>query len=61
MDDMLLADDNIEVMSMTKFCFQQKFEIKDMGDASYVLGIRINRDCKVREKCLDQEKYIMKS
>lgn len=35
----ILASDDIEMMSRIQFCLQQK--MKDVGEAFYVLGIRI--------------------
>jgi hypothetical protein len=35
-----------------------KFEMKDMGDATYALGIKILRDRTLKLLYLDQEKYI---
>lgn len=35
--------------------------MKYMAEASYALGIRINRDRKIRAISLDQEKIEMKS
>ena len=57
-DDILLAGNNIQVIERTKSCLKESFEMKDMGPASYVLGIRIIRDRKSRLLYLDQEKYI---
>ena len=37
-----------------------KFEIKDIGEATYILGIRITRDKDSRLLYLDQEKYLEK-
>ena len=38
-DDILLATNDIGMLHETK-----KFEMKDLGDASFVLGIQIHRD-----------------
>jgi hypothetical protein len=43
-DDILLASNSPDMMKETKFCLGSKFEMKDMGLANYVLGIRISRD-----------------
>ena len=40
----LLASNSPVMMKETKFCLESKFEMKDMGPANYVLGIRISRD-----------------
>ena len=44
MDDILLASNSPDMMKETKFCLGSKFEMKDIGRANYVLGIRISRD-----------------
>ena len=44
MDNILLASNSSDMMNETKFCLGSKFEMKDMGPANYVLGIKISRD-----------------
>ena len=58
MDDILLAGNDIEMLNKTKADLSEKFEMKDMGDASYILGIQIIRDRKSRMLSLNQEKYL---
>jgi hypothetical protein len=43
-DDLLLTRNYPDMISKTKVFLASKFEIKDMGTANYVLGIRISRD-----------------
>lgn len=43
-DDILLARNNLEILNETKSWFSSTFEIKDMGEAIYVLAIRIIRN-----------------
>ena len=43
-DDILLASSNIGFMHETKRFLAKNFEMKDLGDASFVLGIQIHRD-----------------
>uniref|UniRef100_A0A2N9FM87 Reverse transcriptase Ty1/copia-type domain-containing protein n=1 Tax=Fagus sylvatica TaxID=28930 RepID=A0A2N9FM87_FAGSY len=59
-DDILLASNSPDMMKVTKFCLRSKFEIKDMGPANYVLGIRISRDRDSKLIYLDQENYLEK-
>jgi len=40
-DDILLAGNNIEMIQATKEWLSSVFEIEDMGEARYVLGIEI--------------------
>ena len=59
-DDILLASNSPDMMKETKFCLGSKFEMKDMGPANYVLGIRISRDRDSKLIYLDQENYLEK-
>ena len=46
---------------INKKCFlSSKFKIKDMGAATYVLGIRISGNRNLKSLYLDQEKYLEK-
>jgi hypothetical protein len=59
-DDILLASNSSDMMKETKFCPGSKFEMKDMGLANNVLGIRISRDKDSKLIYLDQENYLEK-
>jgi hypothetical protein len=48
------------MISKTKISLAPKFEMKDIGTANYVLGIRISRDRYSKLLYLDQEKYLEK-
>ena len=59
-DDILLATNSIALLKSTKEFLQNSFDMKDMGEAHYVLGIEIQRD---RDRCvlgLSQKHYIEK-
>jgi len=43
-DDILLATNDLGLLHDTKEFIFQNLEMKDMGEASYVLGIEIKRD-----------------
>jgi len=43
-DDILTAGNNKEMIDTTKKWFLSNFEMKDMGEANYVLGVKIIRD-----------------
>jgi hypothetical protein len=43
-DDILIARNNKEMIDTTKKWLSSNFEMKDMGEASYVLGVKIIRD-----------------
>uniref|UniRef100_A0A2N9HAA9 CCHC-type domain-containing protein n=1 Tax=Fagus sylvatica TaxID=28930 RepID=A0A2N9HAA9_FAGSY len=59
-DNILLASNSPDMMKEIKFCLGSKFEMKDMGPANYVLGIRISRDRDSKLIYLDQENYLEK-
>ena len=59
-DDILLASNDLNLLLETKKLLSRMFEMKDMGEASFVLGIEIIRD---RSRCLlglSQKTYIEK-
>ena len=43
-DDILLAGNDAEMIVATKEWLSSNFEIKDMGEANYILGVKIFRD-----------------
>ena len=57
-DDILLAGNNKEMIDIAKRWLSSNFEMKDMGEASYVLGVKIVRDRAKRLLGLSQETYI---
>ena len=44
-DDILLARSDIGLLHNTKRFLAKNFELKDLGDAPFVLDIQIHRDC----------------
>jgi hypothetical protein len=44
MDDILLSHSDKDVLHETNNCMSSNFDMKDLGEASYVLGIEIHRD-----------------
>ena len=57
-DDILLAENSKEMIDIVKRWLSSNFEMKDMGEASYVLGLKIVRDRTKRLLGLSQETYI---
>ena len=41
-DDILLPGNNLEVIEVTKKWLSSVFEMKDMGEAKYVLGMELS-------------------
>ena len=59
-DDILLATNNLNLLRDTKQFLSNTFEMKDLGNASYVLGIQIYRDRSKDFLALSQKGYIEK-
>ena len=59
-DDILLASSDIGLLHATKKFLTENFEMKDLGDASFVLGIQILRDRSQGILGLSQKSYIEK-
>ncbi|KAL0283563.1 UNVERIFIED_CONTAM: Retrovirus-related Pol polyprotein from transposon TNT 1-94 [Sesamum radiatum] len=57
-DDILLAGNNMEMIVATQKWLSSAFEMKDMGEAEYILGVKIHRDCSKKLLSLSQETYI---
>ena len=58
MDDILLAGNNIEFVQIIKEQLLLNFEMKDMNEASYILELKIYKDCSRKILALSQESYI---
>ena len=48
-DDILLIENNTEFLDCIKGYLKKNFSMKDLGEAAYILGIKIYRD---RSRCL---------
>ncbi|RDX64212.1 hypothetical protein CR513_57263, partial [Mucuna pruriens] len=59
-NDILLASSDTGLLHETKRFLTKNFEMKDLGEASFVLGIQILRDCSQGFLMLSQENYISK-
>ena len=59
-DDILLIGNDKKSMTMVKEWLASQFQMKDLGEASYVLGIQIIQDRKNRLLALSQAMYIDK-
>ena len=59
-DDILLIENDIEVLSSVKGWVQKQFDMKDLGEANYILGIKLLRDWKNKVLALSQALYIDK-
>jgi len=59
-DDILLASSDKNMLHETKGFLSSNFDMKDLGEASYVLGIEIHRDRTKGVLGLSQKAYIEK-
>ena len=59
-DDILLATNDLSLLSETKKFLSNNFEMKDMGEAYYVIGIEIFRNRSQGLLGLSQKAYINK-
>ena len=57
-DDLLIAGKNLNKINELQKQLQTKIEISDLGDASFFLGMKINRDRRNKTLQLSQKKYI---
>ena len=59
-DDILIVGNDKQLIDVTKNLLSSNFEMKGMGEASYVLGVKILMDRSKRLLGLSQEMYIKK-
>ncbi|KAL0304707.1 UNVERIFIED_CONTAM: hypothetical protein Sangu_2498400, partial [Sesamum angustifolium] len=59
-NDILLIGNDVMMLSDIKAWLSTQFFMKDMGEASYILGIKIYRDRSRRMLGLTQSSYIVK-
>jgi hypothetical protein len=56
-DDILIASNDKSILAEVKAWLSSKFDMKDMGEAFYVLGVEIHRDRNKRLLGLSQKTY----
>ena len=59
-DDILLIGNDVGVMSLIKIWLSSQFDMKDLREANYILGIKLWRVRKNRMLGLSQSGYIDK-
>jgi hypothetical protein len=59
-DEILLIRNDILMMEVVKSSLRKSFSMKDLGEAAYILGIKIYRDRSNRLIGLSQDAYIDK-
>ena len=60
MNDILLIENDVEFSGKHKGVFERSFSKKDLGEAAYILGIKIYRDRSRRLIGLSQSTYLDK-
>jgi hypothetical protein len=58
--DILLIGNDIPMLESVKTSLKNSFSMQDLGEATYILGIRIYRDRSIRLIGLSQDTYIDK-
>ena len=59
-DDIILIGNDVETLSNVKKWLAEQFQMKYLGEESYILGIQIIRDRKNKLLALSQASYIDK-
>ncbi|MBT0598915.1 hypothetical protein KJK00_28300, partial [Klebsiella quasipneumoniae] len=59
-DDILIIGNDVGMISSNKLWLSSNFSMEDLGDATYILGIKIYRDRSKRLLGLTQSMYIDK-
>ena len=59
-DNILLIGNDIGVLTTIKIWLAKQFDMKDLGEISYILGIKLLRDRKNKTLALSQAVYIDK-
>jgi len=57
-DDLLIFNKNIDEINMIKITLSTKFNMKDIKELTFCLGIQMIRDCVKRMTNLGQVEYI---
>ena len=59
-DDILLIGNDVETLSNVKKGLVEQFQMKNLGEASYIIGIQIIKCLKNKLLALSQASYIDK-
>ena len=59
-DGIILISSDVGLLSSIKIWFSTQFQMKDLGEVQYILGIKVLRDHKNRKLALSQAAYIDK-
>ena len=59
-DDILLIGNDVRLLSLVKIWLSTQFQMKDLGETQYIIGIKVLRNHKNRKLTLSQATYIDK-
>jgi len=59
--DIMFASNNLDMLHETKHILTRSFDMKDLGEASFVLGIEIHRDRSCHTLGLSQKASLIES
>ena len=59
-DEILLIENDVEALSIVKILLANYLDMKDLGEANYILGIKLLRDFQNKTLGLSQATYIDK-
>ena len=59
-DDILLIGNDVRLLSLVKIWLSTQFQMKDLGETQYIIGIKVLRNHKNRKLALSQATYIDK-
>lgn len=57
-DDLLIISPDVQSIAHIKLYLSQQFDVKDLGEANFILGVRISRDWQSKKIFLDQSGLI---
>jgi hypothetical protein len=60
-DDILLVSSHVSLLLETKRFLSSNFDMKDLGEASFIVGIEIHRDRRKGVLELSQKTYLKRS
>jgi hypothetical protein len=59
-DDMMIAGSNKQIVSAFKDAIKKQFEVKDLGELKWILGMEVTRDRERKTLSINQKVYIQK-